>query len=247
MALSIILAISIFSVVSSSDYKAINITAEVGTNITLYAFTSVEQNNTDDITWYKENEYVSSDTLFSGKALCMKRVHFKSHLHFDCDGYNLYLQFLYFDYSGIYNCKKTINNTKIVNTYYNLTVVQLRKPNCVVSSQYLAKDYCFILINCTAHHQHTKIIYGKNISAWYFNLKGEPKMQNNYQTNVSVGSLHRVFNHTYDFTDLCQNTLSLEYNEDYVTIPCIIIIIVSCIALTVEIVCLIYCKPKSRK
>lgn len=246
MVLNILLAFSIISVVNSSYLKTINVTAEVGSNLTLYAFRNGEKNNTDDIKWFKENEETSVDSLFSGRALCMKRIQFSSHLHFACDGYNLYLMWLHFDYSGVYNVQKTINNT-VFNTYYNLTVVQLKQPNCGVTSTFLTNDYCHVQINCTAHTQHTRIIYNNNISSWYFNLKGGPRVKNNYQTNVSVGTVHKIFNHTYPFSDLCQTTYSLEYDEDYITIPCIIIIILSCIALTVEIVCLIFCKPKSRK
>ncbi|APG53813.1 E3 CR1-beta [simian adenovirus 55] len=245
MTLNLLLAILFFSGVNSFNLPTINITAEYGSNLTLYAFKQGEPNNTDDIKWFKENTETISDSLFTGRALCMKRISFSSHLHFECDGYNLRLLWLYYDYSGIYNVQKTVNNT-IHNTYYNVTVVKITKPNCDVTSTYLYNDYCLIRINCTSHNQHTKIIYGNNTTPWYADLKGGSTV-NNYKTNVSVGSIYKIFNHTYDFSDLCKTTSSLEYNEDYITLPCIIIIVLSLIGLIVEIIIFIRWKRKQWK
>lgn len=246
MTLNLLLAILCTSGITSFNLPTVNITAAHGSNLTLYAFRQGEPNNTDDIKWFKENLASISESLFSGRALCMKKIPFSSHLHFECDGYNLHLLWLYYDYSGIYNVQKTVNNT-VLNTYYNVTVVQIKKPNCEVTSTYLSSDYCLIQINCTSHNQHTKVIYGGNTTAWYANLKGGKHLKNNYQTNVSVGNVYQIFNHTYEFSDLCQTMNYLEYHEDYVTIPCVIIIILSVIGLIVEIIVLIRWKRKQWK
>ncbi|WOZ23454.1 membrane glycoprotein E3 CR1-beta [Human adenovirus 12] len=188
--------------------RPLKVVVEAGRNVTLPHLSGSHQ--TGHVTWLVEtSDYGSASPdnfIFSGQKLCQftdrTMVWPYYNLHFNCENYDLNLFWLKVENSAIYNVKNTVNASE-TNIYYDLRVVQIFPPKCIITSKYLTNDYCHITINCTNSDYPNKVVFN-NVSRWYYGYgKGSPTLPNYFITNFNVSGITKSFNHTYPFNELC--------------------------------------------
>lgn len=122
--------------------RPLKVVVEAGHNVTLPHLSGSHQ--TGHVTWLVEtSDYGSASPdnfIFSGQKLCQftdrTMVWPYYNLHFNCENYDLNLFWLKVENSAIYNVKNTVNASE-TNIYYDLRVVQIFPPKCIITSKYL--------------------------------------------------------------------------------------------------------------
>ncbi|WGH00134.1 CR1-beta [Human mastadenovirus G] len=242
--------------------QVIDIYAQVGTNVTLQLPNSTQHLPTlnsalsiNHMSWYKEEDFYSifNQTLpyfFQGQLLCnffntekTKWEHYP--LEFDCTNRTLTLFDVRPSYSGIYNAKVYTNFVER-NTYFNLFVVDLPRPQCEISSYYVSEppteDSCIITIDCSSSKYPVFVHYnGKRSKRHYFlnERGGGGNLPNLYTTTFDFHNLNHSYSFVYPFNDLCNDIIALETGSDFT--PLIIVtIVVSLLVIILGIAYLIY-------
>lgn len=210
----------------------LKVVVEAGHNVTLPHLLP-GFNKTGHVTWLIEtSDYGSASPdnfIFSGQKLCQftSRTMMWSYpqLIFNCDNYNLNLFWLNIENSAIYNVKNTVEATER-NIYYQLTVIQIDPPNCIITSKYLTEAYCHITIDCTNSRYPNKVIFNNVTRAYYGYGKGSSTLPNYFTTSFNVSGVTKSFNHTYPFSELCAYPSSKNFYNSENTLSTIVFLVI---------------------
>lgn len=151
--------------------------------------------------------------FFAGIKLC----HFKSDgsnitfnygspLNFNCNNKSLHLYNLEPKDSATFNVKVTRQNLEY-NTYFQLHVIYIPKPQCMVTSFYIATDYCYIQINCTNSKFPNQVLFN-GVARPYYNYArgGKTRLPEQFFTLINYRGVTENFTYNYPFNSLCQNS-----------------------------------------
>ncbi|ALE30407.1 CR1-beta [Simian adenovirus 16] len=190
--------------------KPYNVYVKVGANVTLESHQFHNPSLMQEVSWYVETwSSKPSSSYFSGQKLCQ----FKKNganiswdhdpLQFNCVNKSLHMFNLQPSNSGIYNVKIT-NDDLEYNTYFNLEVVYIPKPQCTVTSYYVARDYCIIEINCTNSKYPNKVLFNGVLSTYYNKARGgKHHLPETFATLIDYHGVQQNFSYTYPFNSLC--------------------------------------------
>ncbi|ALE30302.1 CR1-beta [Simian adenovirus 8] len=214
-------ALIVFALITLSSaqslHKPLQIYAKVGDNITLQSHEFHDPSLMEEVSWYVEllwNDRPTSTALFTGTKLCQFKKgginitwdHDPFLRFFSCVNKSLHLFNLQHLNSGLYNVKVT-NNTLEYNTYFNLHVLFIPKPQCMVTSFYIATDYCFIEINCTNSQYPNKVLYNGIAKPYYNSARGgKGPLPEYFYTLIDYHGVRQNFSYYYPFNTLCQNS-----------------------------------------
>ncbi|ALM55130.1 E3 CR1 alpha-beta [Cynomolgus adenovirus 1] len=214
MRMLLLLAI-IASTSAQSLHKPLQIYAKVGDNLTLQSHEFHNSSLMKEVSWYVElwdDVKPTSTALFMGSKLCQFKEDGSNNtwnypsLHFNCANKSLHLFNLNSFNSGLYNVKVT-NNTLEHNTYFNLQVISIPKPQCMVTSFYIAVDYCYIEINCTNSKYPNKVLYNGITKAYYNSARGgKHTLPEHFYTLIDYHGVQANFSYYYPFNSLCKNS-----------------------------------------
>ncbi len=226
--------------------RPLKVVAEAGHNVTL-SHLLPGFNKTGHVTWLIEiPDYGSAPSnkfVFSGQKLCEfanKNLTWSfPQLIFKCDNYDITLFWLKIENSAIYNVKNTIEATES-NIYYQLTVIQINPPNCIITSKYLTEDYCHITINCTNSRYPNKVIFNNVTRSYYGYAKGSSTLPNYFTTNFNVSGITKTFKHTYPFSELCTYPSSENFYNSKETVSTIVFIVIIGFSVLIILGALIY-------
>ncbi|AFD21889.1 E3 CR1 alpha-beta [Simian adenovirus A1139] len=194
--------------------RPVQIFVKSGANVTLQANTS----NANEVTWYVEENYIYDNfhtmpPFFAGIKLCHFKsdgtnitFNFGSPFNFNCANKSLNLYNLEPKDSATFNVKVTRQNLEY-NTYFQLHVIYIPKPQCMVTSFYIAPDYCYIQINCTNSKYPNKVLFNGVARAYYnFARGGKTQLPEQFFTLVTYQGLTANFTYDYPFNSLCQTS-----------------------------------------
>lgn len=215
---------------AQTSEKPLKVFVEVGHNVTL-PHLMPDSHETGHVTWLVETaDYgVASPNnfIFSGQKLCQftsrTMVWPYANLDFNCANYDLHLFRLKVENSAIYNVKNTINASEM-NIYYQLTVIDILPPKCIITSKYLTNNYCHITINCTNSVYPNKVEINNVTRFYYGYAKGGPNLPNYFTTKFNVSGITKSFNHSYPFNELCDDPVFQPQNNLKNTVIFLVII-----------------------
>lgn len=190
--------------------KPVQVYVEQGSNVTLQSHQFSYPEQMQEVNWYVELVWdKQQSSIFTGSKLCQIKkggtniTWDHGPLQFNCANKSLHLFNLQTHNSAIYNVKVTNDNIEY-NTYFNLHVIYIPKPQCMVNSFYIAADYCIIEINCTNSKYPNKVMYNGKAKSYFYKIKGgKPHLSETFYTLVDFHGVQKNFSYTYPFNSLC--------------------------------------------